>query len=67
MKIALINPPPRTEFEKHWGEFPGLGLAYVAAGLRDAGHDIVLLDGKLVAGMTVDGTMPCRDSESCLE
>lgn len=54
MKIALINPPPRTEFEKHWGEFPGLGLAYVAAGLRDAGHDIVLLDGKLVAEMTVD-------------
>ncbi len=54
MKIALINPPPRTEFEKHWAEFPGLGLAYVAASLRAAGHDVVLLDGKLVQGMTVD-------------
>lgn len=54
MKIALINPPPRSEFEKHWAQFPGLGLAYVAGSLRARGHDVLLFDGKLVDGMTVD-------------
>ena len=47
MRIALINPPPAGEREKHWAEYPVLGLAYVAASLRAKGHDIVLLDGKL--------------------
>jgi radical SAM superfamily enzyme YgiQ (UPF0313 family) len=47
MKIALVNPPPRGALEKHWAEVPILGLAYVAAALREKGHDVVLLDGKL--------------------
>jgi anaerobic magnesium-protoporphyrin IX monomethyl ester cyclase len=53
MKIALVQPPPRSEFDKHWARFPGLGIAYVASSLRAAGHDIDLLDGKL-AGLTVE-------------
>jgi radical SAM superfamily enzyme YgiQ (UPF0313 family) len=49
MRIALINPPPRTEYERHWARFPVLGLAYVAAALRARGHEVTLLDGKLAA------------------
>jgi anaerobic magnesium-protoporphyrin IX monomethyl ester cyclase len=53
MRIALVQPPPRSEFDKHWARFPGLGIAYVASSLRAAGHAIDLLDGKL-AGLTVE-------------
>jgi anaerobic magnesium-protoporphyrin IX monomethyl ester cyclase len=53
MRIALVQPPPRSEFDRHWARFPGLGIAYVAASLRAAGHEIELLDGKLAA-LTVD-------------
>ena len=53
MKIALVHPPPRSEFDRHWARFPVLGLAYVAASLLRAGHDVVLLDGKL-GGLGVD-------------
>ncbi|XXX78788.1 radical SAM protein [Sorangium sp. So ce134] len=53
MKIALVNPPPRREYEKHWARFPVLGLAYVASALRAAGHEVALLDGKL-DGLSVD-------------
>ena len=53
MKIALVQPPPRSEFDKHWARFPGLGIAYIASSLRAAGHEIDLLDGKL-AHLTVD-------------
>ena len=49
MKIALVQPPPRSEFDKHWARFPGLGIAYVASSLRAAGHEIDMLDGKLAA------------------
>src|SRR5262245_2081266 len=49
MRIALVNPPPRGELEKHWAEYPILGLAYVASSLRARGHAITLLDGKLAA------------------
>jgi len=49
MKIALVNPPPRSELEKHWADVPVLGLAYVAAALRQKGHHVVVLDGKLGA------------------
>jgi len=51
MKITLVNPPPRNEYEKHWARFPVLGLAYVASALRAKGHDVSVLDGKL-AGLT---------------
>src|SRR5688572_23373477 len=47
MKIVLINPPPRSEYERHWARFPLLGLAYVASALRARGHDVTVLDGKL--------------------
>jgi len=53
MKIALVQPPPRSEFDRHWARFPGLGIAYVASSLRAAGHEIELLDGKLDE-LTVD-------------
>ena len=47
MKVALVQPPPRSEFDRHWARFPGLGIAYVASSLRAAGHEVELLDGKL--------------------
>jgi anaerobic magnesium-protoporphyrin IX monomethyl ester cyclase len=53
MRVALVQPPPRSEFDRHWARFPGLGIAYVASSLRAAGHDVELLDGKL-DHLTVD-------------
>jgi anaerobic magnesium-protoporphyrin IX monomethyl ester cyclase len=53
VKIALVQPPPRSEFDRHWARFPSLGIAYVASSLRAAGHDVSLLDGKL-DHLTVD-------------
>ena len=53
MRIALVQPPPRSEFDRHWARFPALGIAYVASSLRAAGHEIEMLDGKL-AHLTVD-------------
>ena len=53
MRIALVQPPPRSEFDRHWARFPSLGIAYIAGSLRAVGHSIDLLDGKL-AGLTVD-------------
>ena len=53
MRVALVQPPPRSEFDRHWARFPGLGIAYVASSLRAAGHDVELLDGKL-GGLGVD-------------
>jgi radical SAM superfamily enzyme YgiQ (UPF0313 family) len=47
MKVVLVQPPPRSEYDRHWARFPGLGIAYVASSLRAAGHDVELLDGKL--------------------
>lgn len=47
MRVALVHPPPRSEFDRHWARFPALGIAYVASSLRAAGHQVRLLDGKL--------------------
>ena len=47
MRVALVQPPPRSEFDRHWARFPSLGIAYVASSLRAAGHEVILLDGKL--------------------
>ena len=54
MKIALVQPPSRAEFEQHWAQVPGLGLAYVAASLRAAGHEVRVIDGRLER-LTVEG------------
>jgi anaerobic magnesium-protoporphyrin IX monomethyl ester cyclase len=63
MRIALVQPPPRSEFDRHWARFPGLGIAYVASSLRAAGHEIEMLDGKL-AHLSVDEIVErVRDSE----
>ena len=53
MRIALVQPPPRSEYDRHWARFPSLGIAYIASSLRAAGHTIDLLDGKL-ADLSVD-------------
>jgi anaerobic magnesium-protoporphyrin IX monomethyl ester cyclase len=53
MRIALVQPPPRSEYDRHWARFPSLGIAYIASSLRAAGHTIDLLDGKL-DGLEVD-------------
>jgi radical SAM superfamily enzyme YgiQ (UPF0313 family) len=53
VRIALVHPPPRSEFDRHWARFPALGIAYIASSLRAAGHDVGLLDGKL-DHLTVD-------------
>jgi anaerobic magnesium-protoporphyrin IX monomethyl ester cyclase len=53
MRIALVQPPPRSEYDRHWARFPSLGIAYIASSLRAVGHTIDLLDGKL-ADLTVD-------------
>ena len=37
----------QSGFERHWARFPILGLAYLASSLRQAGHQVDLLDGKL--------------------
>jgi radical SAM superfamily enzyme YgiQ (UPF0313 family) len=47
VRVALVHPPPRSEFDRHWARFPALGIAYVASSLRAAGHRVTLLDGKL--------------------
>ncbi len=47
MKAFLINPPSASDFDRHWGKFPILGLAYIAASLKSDGHEVLLLDGKL--------------------
>ena len=61
MRVALVQVPPRSEFDRHWARFPSLGIAYVASSLRAAGHTIDLLDGKL-DGLTVDDiVMRVRD------
>lgn len=46
-QLALVNPPPRNEADRHWARFPLLGLAYVASSAKKDGHGIHLLDGKL--------------------
>ena len=62
MRIALVQPPPRSEYDRHWARFPSLGIAYIASSLRAAGHAIELLDGKL-ADLTVDDIIEAvRDS-----
>ena len=45
--VCLVQAPPASEFDRHWAQFPILGLAYVAAAVRAAGHEVLVVDGKL--------------------
>jgi radical SAM superfamily enzyme YgiQ (UPF0313 family) len=62
MRIALVQPPPRSEFDKHWARFAGLGIAYIAGSLRAAGHTIDMLDGKLAHMSVHDIVQAVRDN-----
>lgn len=53
MRVALVNPPPSSRANEHWARTPLLGLAYVAASVRQNGHEVILLDGKL-GGLSVN-------------
>ncbi len=44
MKILLVQPPPRQPAYETI-VVPPLGLAYLAAVLRQAGHDVAIIDG----------------------
>ena len=57
MKIVLVNPPLTTEerYGVHFrsgGQTPPLGLACLAAVLREHGHDIRIVDGTLFNNYT---------------
>ena len=44
MKVLLVNPGSDNAFTKVGFIVPPLGLAYVAASLRDAGHEVAIHD-----------------------
>jgi anaerobic magnesium-protoporphyrin IX monomethyl ester cyclase len=46
MRIVLVNPCPEVELQRHRFGIGHLGLAYVAACLRRAGHEIRVVDAK---------------------
>jgi len=51
IKIALVNPPQKTDFSQ-----PPLGLAYVAASLEKTGYEVEIIDApalKLTAKETI--------------
>ena len=43
MKILLVNPPARNKNSGSFG-VPPLGLAYIAASLRQAGYQVNIKD-----------------------
>lgn len=45
VRVLFVDPPFRTGYRKY--VIPNLGLAYLAAALRDAGHEVAALDGSL--------------------
>lgn len=47
MRVCLIRPPVLTAPASlsYYGAVPDLGLAYVAAAVRAAGHDVQVIDG----------------------
>ena len=52
MRIALVQPPPRSEYDRHWARFQPRDRVHRRS-LRAVGHTIDLLDGKL-ADLSVD-------------
>lgn len=49
MRILLINPPYRAVSSAHGlGEQTPLGLLAIGGPLRDAGHDVTLLDAEVL-------------------
>ncbi len=44
MRVLLVNTPSDNAFTKVGFIVPPLGIAYIAATLRDAGHDVVIHD-----------------------
>lgn len=58
-RVLLIVPPGTTEesygrLSAAAGELPMLGLAYIAASLRDQGHQVKILDFEVDRGSLVD-------------
>jgi anaerobic magnesium-protoporphyrin IX monomethyl ester cyclase len=48
LKVVLINPPPRRRVEQHDScKYPHLGLAYIAAYLKNRGIEVQVIDAKL--------------------
>ena len=46
MRLALVNPCPEIELQRHRHGVGHLGLAYVAACLKRDGHDVRAIDAK---------------------
>ena len=51
MNILLINPPSIAAYYRLGIKLPPLGLAYLAAVLREHGHEVTIID---LAGEDVD-------------
>jgi len=62
MRVQLINPPtyvnPRT-LTSHRPSLP-IGLAYIAASVRDAGHEVTVIDA---IGLDPAGVAPCPGAD----
>lgn len=56
-KIVLVRPPEfrETAFAQMYPVYESLGLGYIAAGLRQNGYDVEILDSR-VEGLTVEDT-----------
>ncbi|HHV61493.1 MAG TPA: radical SAM protein [Firmicutes bacterium] len=53
MKVLLINPPRHASLTD---SIENLGLGYIAAGLRRAGHDVTLLDAS-IENLSIDAVV----------
>ncbi len=47
MKVMLIQPPSSTEYMDNVYMYEPLGLEYLGAGLKEDGHEVLLLDARL--------------------
>jgi len=57
VKILLVRPPEFREsaFAQMYPVYEGVGLGYIAASLRGSGHDVEILDARVI-GLSVDET-----------
>ena len=44
LKVALISPPPASQWAFVDYQYPLIGLAYLAAVLEKAGHEVMVID-----------------------